>query len=62
HLLTRPMEIAATFNPVTYVMEGLRSLIIDPLDWTRVGRGFAIVAVAGVLMLILNVRTIRSYD
>ncbi|MCA1823308.1 MAG: ABC transporter permease, partial [Frankia sp.] len=41
HLLTRPMEIAATFNPVTYVMEGLRSLIIDPLDWTRVGRGFA---------------------
>jgi ABC-2 type transport system permease protein len=25
-LLTRPMEIAATFNPVTYVMEALRSL------------------------------------
>ena len=21
-LLTRPMEIAATFNPVTYIMEG----------------------------------------
>jgi ABC-2 type transport system permease protein len=28
-LLTRPMEIAATFNPVTYVMEALRSLILQ---------------------------------
>lgn len=34
-LLTRPMEIAATFNPVTYVMESLRSLIIDDSDWSR---------------------------
>ncbi len=25
-MLTRPMEIAATLNPVTYVMESLRSL------------------------------------
>src|SRR3954453_11381518 len=28
-LLTRPMEIAATLNPVTYVMEALRSLILE---------------------------------
>ena len=28
-LLTRPMEIAATFNPVTYIMEAMRSLILD---------------------------------
>ena len=27
-LLTRPMEIAATINPVTYVMEAMRSLIL----------------------------------
>src|SRR5918997_4006879 len=32
-LLTRPMEIAATLNPVTYVMEALRSLILENLDW-----------------------------
>ena len=31
NLLTRPMEIAATFNPVTYVMEALRSLILEDL-------------------------------
>ena len=26
--LTRPMEIAATLNPVTYIMEAARSLIL----------------------------------
>ena len=34
-LLTRPMEIAATLNPVTYVMEALRSLILEDLTGTR---------------------------
>src|SRR5215510_3735319 len=61
-LLTRPMEIAATFNPVTYVMEGLRSLILEDLHWAAIGRGFAVVAVCGVIMVFLNVRMIRNYD
>ena len=61
-LLTRPMEIAATFNPVTYVMEGLRSLILDELTWSKILPGFAVVAALGVVMLALNVRLIRHYD
>ena len=61
-LLTRPMEIAATFNPVTYIMEGLRSLILQDIDWAAVGKGFAVIAAAGVLMVALNVRSIRRYD
>ena len=61
-LLTRPMEVAATFNPVTYIMEALRSLILDDLAWAKIGRGFAVVAVAGALMVFLNVRAIRTYD
>ena len=61
-LLTRPMEIASTYNPVTYIMEGLRSLILEDLAWAPIGRGFAVVAVLGVLMVALNVRTIRRYD
>ncbi|MDQ3114398.1 MAG: ABC transporter permease [Actinomycetota bacterium] len=61
-LLTRPMEIASTYNPVTYIMEGLRSLILEDLSWAPIGRGFAVVAVLGVLMVALNVRTIRRYD
>jgi ABC-2 type transport system permease protein len=61
-LLTRPMEVAATFNPVTYIMEGLRSLILEDLNWAAIGRGFAVIAVAGVGMIALNVRAVRRYD
>jgi ABC-2 type transport system permease protein len=61
-LLTRPMEIAATLNPVTYVMEALRSLILQDLDWSHIWPGFLVVAVLGALMLALNVRLVRSYD
>jgi ABC-2 type transport system permease protein len=61
-LLTRPMEIAATINPVTYVMEGLRSLVLVDLNWTDIVQGFAVVVVAGALMLALNVRLINRYD
>ena len=61
-MLTRPMEIAATLNPVTYVMESLRSLVLEDLDWGTIWPGFAVVAVAGALMLALNVRLIQRYD
>ena len=39
------MEIAATLNPVTYVMEAMRSLILVDFDWAVIGKGFAVVAV-----------------
>jgi ABC-2 type transport system permease protein len=61
-LLTRPMEIAATFNPVTYIMEAMRSLVLEDFNWTAIGRGFGVVALAGVVMVALSVRSIRSYD
>ena len=61
-LLTHPMEIAAPLNPVTYVMEALRSLLLEDLAWGTILPGFAVVAVLGALMLFLNVRMIRNYD
>ena len=61
-LLTRPMEIAATFNPVTYIMEGLRSLILEDLDWAAIGRASPSSRSLGAVMVTLNVRTIRNYD
>jgi ABC-2 type transport system permease protein len=62
HLLTRPMEIAASVNPVTYVMEAMRSLILEHLEWGTILPGFAVVAGLGVIMLAVNVRTINRYD
>ena len=61
-LLTRPMEIAATFNPVTYIMEATRSLILDGFDGTVLARGFAVVLVAGALMMALSIKIINNYD
>ena len=61
-LLTRPMEIAATLNPVTYVMEAMRSLILVDLAWDTIGLGFLVVAVAGAIMLAVSARVIRNYD
>jgi ABC-2 type transport system permease protein len=61
-LLTEPMEVAATLNPVTYLMEGLRSLILEDLVWADIWPGFAVVAVLGAVMLALNVRMIQTYD
>ena len=61
-LLTDAMEVAASLNPVTYVMEAMRSLILENLQWSTILPGFAVLAVLGVVMLTLNVRLIRRYD
>jgi ABC-2 type transport system permease protein len=61
-LLTEPMEVAATLNPVTYLMEALRSLILTDLDWEKILPGFAVIAIFGAIALWLNVRMIKSYD
>jgi ABC-2 type transport system permease protein len=61
-LLAEPMEVAATLNPVTYLMEALRSLILVDLDWSEIWPGFAVIAIAGALAIYLNVRMIARYD
>jgi ABC-2 type transport system permease protein len=61
NMLTHPMEIAATVNPVTYIMEALRSLILVHLRWETIGLGYLVVA-AGAIMLALSVRVVRTYD
>jgi ABC-2 type transport system permease protein len=60
--LTEPMEVAASLNPVTYLMEAMRSLILTDLDWGEILPGFAVVAVLGAIMLALTVRMIKAYD
>ncbi len=62
NMLTRPMEIAATINPVTYVMEATRSLILGGFDWAVLGKGFLVLAIGGALMMALSVRMINNYD
>lgn len=61
-LLTRPMEIAATWNPVTYIMEAARSLVLEGFEGGALLKGFAVIVGTGIVMLALNVRMIRRYD
>ena len=61
-MLTEPMEVAATINPVTHLMESMRSLILDDLNWAEIWPGFAVVAAFGAVMLVLSVRVINNYD
>jgi len=60
--LTRPMEIAATFNPVTYVMEAVRSLILEGFEGPALLKGFAVIAATMALMLTLSARMVNNYD
>jgi ABC-2 type transport system permease protein len=60
--LTRAMEIAATINPVTYVMEATRSLILQGFEWSLLGKGFLVIGIALALMLFLSIRMVNSYD
>lgn len=61
-LLTRPMEIAASFNPVTYVMEAIRSLILEEFNWERIGAGLGVLLALALAMVVLNVRSVNHYD
>jgi ABC-2 type transport system permease protein len=61
-MLTRPMEIAATLNPVTYVMEAARALILDGFEWEALAKGGVVIAAAAALMLALSVRLVNNYD
>lgn len=60
--LTRPMEIAATINPVTYIMEAARSLILEGFEGETLAKGFAVIGVTMALMLGLSVRMVNNYD
>ncbi|HNI36252.1 MAG TPA: ABC transporter permease, partial [Microthrixaceae bacterium] len=60
--LTRPMEIAASLNPVTYIMEAARSLILKGFEGDVLLKAGVVLAVGLVLAISLNVRAINNYD
>ena len=52
-------RIAASLNPVSYMLECVRSLIIDGWDLQALALGFGLVAVVGVVFLALASRALR---
>jgi len=51
---------AATLNPVSYMIECVRSLIITGWDWQALALGFGFVIVLGVVSLALASRAMRT--
>jgi ABC-2 type transport system permease protein len=60
--LTGLMEALARANPVSYVIEGLRSLVLQGWDLDKLGVCLAVIVGTGLLLTWLSVRTIESYD
>jgi ABC-2 type transport system permease protein len=61
-LLTPLMETLARLNPVSYVIEGLRSLVIDGWDADKIAACVAVIVVMGVILTALSLRAIATYD
>jgi ABC-2 type transport system permease protein len=53
-------RIAATLNPVSYMIECVRSLIITGWDWEALGLGFGFVILIGIASLVLASRAMRT--
>jgi ABC-2 type transport system permease protein len=56
------METLARINPVSYVIVGLRALIIDGWDWGKIGVCVGVIAVMGAVLTALSLRTMARYD
>lgn len=50
----------ATYNPVSYMVEGLRSLVIAGWDAQALAQGFGVAAIATVAFLALSSRALRT--
>ena len=60
-LYPRWLELVASINPVTYVMDAVRSLVILGFDWSTIGWGFlAVVAVASVTLTVAGLSFRRA--
>jgi ABC-2 type transport system permease protein len=56
------METLARINPVSYVIVGLRSLVIDGWDAGKIGACVLVIVAMGVILTGLSLRAIARYD
>jgi ABC-2 type transport system permease protein len=58
--LTGWLSTVATYNPVTYVLEGMRALITVGWAWSEIGRGLAAIAAVTLISFGLASLTMRG--
>lgn len=58
--LTPWLDTVATWNPVTYILEGLRSLALVGWDWDAVAKGLVAIAVVSAISMSLCFAALRG--
>lgn len=58
--LTGWLSSVATYNPVTYVLGGLRSLITDGWEWAELGKGLIAILIVGAISFSLASAAMRG--
>jgi ABC-2 type transport system permease protein len=53
------LEFLATINPVTYVLEGMRSLVLVGWDWEAIGYAFLAIGGMAAVTLTLAITALR---
>ena len=56
------MEALARINPVSYVIVGLRSLVIDGWVWDKLAVCLGVILALGAVLTALSLRAIATYD
>jgi ABC-2 type transport system permease protein len=54
------LEFLATINPVTYIVEGMRSLVLEGWDTAAIGKAFASIIAMGAFTMTLVILALRS--
>jgi ABC-2 type transport system permease protein len=60
--LSGAMQTLARINPISYVIQGIRSLVIDGWDAGKIGLALLVIVVLGALLTALSLRAIATYD
>lgn len=58
-LLPHWLQVANDYNPVAYLMDAMRSLMLDGWRWTALAEGFAAAGVVAAITLPLAVLAFR---
>ena len=54
------LDTVATWNPVTYLLEGMRSLIMEGWEWEDLGAALVAIAVVGAVSMTLCFGALRG--
>ena len=58
--LTGWLSAIATWNPVTYLLAGMRALVSDGWDWTAIGQAFLAILGVGILTQTLALAALKG--